>query len=102
MNQIRLIGLAMFLYGAVMLALLFTPWREWALEHSIAAVVSRTDRRVGNTVDGPVDMPMALAGSAVMAFAGAWFGLLVPWVFRRNRAAMEAQIREGQEEWSEA
>ena len=94
MRTLRIAGLAMFVYGAVMLLLLLTPWREWALEHSIAAVVSRTDRRVGNTVDGPVDLPIALAGSAVVMLAGLWFGLLVPFVIRRSRDKQQALIAE--------
>jgi hypothetical protein len=86
MKQLRFLGLAMFLYGAVMLALLFTPWKEWALNHSIASFVSATDRRAGNTIDTAVDMPMAIAGSGVMMFAGLWIGLLVPRVLKNFKA----------------
>lgn len=82
--------MVLFLYGGIMLLLLMTPARQWALEHSIAEVVSRTDRRVGNTVVGDADMPMAIAGSAVMIITGLWIGLLVPWVMNRNRAKMMA------------
>ncbi len=96
MRTMRIVGLAMIVYGGVMLVLLFTPAREWALEHSIAAVVSRTDRRVGNTVNGPVDEPMAIAGSAVLLFAGLWFALLVPYVINRNKAKMERSVEEAQ------
>ena len=96
MRTMRIVGLAMIVYGGVMLVLLFTPAREWALEHSIASVVSRTDRRVGNTVSGPVDEPMAIAGSAVLLFAGLWFALLVPYVMKRNKAKMERSIEEAQ------
>ena len=78
-----MLGLAMFAYGAIMLFLLYSPWKDWALEHSIAEVVSTTDRRVGNRVD-TADEPMALAGSAVVMFAGAWIGILVPYVMNRN------------------
>lgn len=86
---LRVLGLGMAVYGAVMLALLYIPsTKQWALTHSIAAVVSRTDRRVGNTVEGAVDMPMALAGSAVLIFAGLWIGLLVPALLNRNRRRM--------------
>jgi hypothetical protein len=60
--------------------------------HSIAHLVSRTDRRVNNTVDGAVDMPLALAGSAVLLFAGVWFGLFLPRVFRKHEGAMRAMI----------
>ena len=81
-TKIRLIGLALFAYGAIMLLLLFSPWRDWALDHSIAEVVSTTDRRVGNRVD-TANEPMAIAGSAVVMFAGAWFGLFVPWLMHR-------------------
>jgi uncharacterized membrane protein YjjP (DUF1212 family) len=82
-GRLRVLGLAMFAYGAIMLLLLFSPWRDWALEHSIAEVASTTDRRVGNRVD-TVDEPMAIAGSAVVMFAGAWIGILVPFVMNRN------------------
>ena len=81
--RLRILGLAMFAYGAIMLALLWSPWRQWALEHSIAEVVSTTDRRVGNRVD-TVDEPIAVVGSAVVMFTGAWIGLLVPFVLNRN------------------
>ena len=66
MKTFRILGGLLALYGAVMLVLLATPAKQWALEHSIAHLVSRTDRRVNNTVDGAVDMPLALAGSAVL------------------------------------
>jgi hypothetical protein len=82
MKQLRILGLAMFLYGAVMLALLFTPWKEWAANHSVASFVSATDRRVGNTINAPVDLPMSIVGDAVMMFAGLWVGLLVPRVLK--------------------
>jgi len=86
MKQLRILGLSMFVYGAVMLALLFTPWKEWAANHSIAALVSATDRRVGNGIEGPVDMPMSIAGSAVVMFAGLWIGILVPHLLNKFRA----------------
>ncbi|MEZ5117779.1 MAG: hypothetical protein R2737_16080 [Candidatus Nanopelagicales bacterium] len=91
MRTLRIIGLLMFAYGAVMLVLLATPARDWALDHSIARYVSLTDRRVNNVVD-TADLPMAIAGSAVVMFAGAWIGLLVPWVMKRNTGRMRAQI----------
>ena len=94
MKTFRFLGLALGLVGAIWLVLLFTPYRQWALEHSIAHVVSRTDRRVGNTVDGAVDLPMAIAGSAVVMFAGLWFGLFVPWVFRRKETEMRQVIEQ--------
>jgi hypothetical protein len=90
-RTIRVIGIVMFLYGAVMLGLLFSPWKDWALDHSIAEVVSTTDRRASNQVSGSVDEPIAIAGSAVVMFAGAWFAFLVPWVMNRHhRSMMEA------------
>ena len=84
MWKLRVLGIGMFAYGAVMLLLLNTQYRAWALDHSIAEVVSYSDRRVNNQVSGSVDEPMAIAGSAVMMFAGAWIGFLVPWVLDRN------------------
>ena len=87
MKQLRFLGLAMFIYGAVMLALLFSPWRDWAANHSIAAVVSATDRRVGNTIDQAVDTPISLAGNCVMMFAGLWIGILVPHVIKKSHGA---------------
>ncbi len=89
MRTLRILGLVLVLYGGVMLLLLMTPAREWALQHSIAEMVSRTDRRVGNTVT-EADMPMAVAGSAVLIFAGLWIAVLVPWVMNRSRAKMSA------------
>ena len=80
----RVLGLAMFAYGAGMLILLNTQYRAWALDHSIAEVVSYSDRRVDNQVSGSVDEPIAMVGSAVLMFAGAWFGLFVPWLLDRN------------------
>ncbi len=68
----------MFIYGAVMLELLFTPWKEWALNHSVASLVSATDRRVGNSIDSAVDVPMSIVADVVMMFVGLWTGLLVP------------------------
>jgi len=76
----------MFLYGAVMLALLFTPWKEWAANHSIASFVSATDQRAGNTINTPVDMPISVVGSCVMMFGGLWVGLLVPRVLKNFKA----------------
>jgi hypothetical protein len=87
----RVIGIAMLLYGGVMLALLFTPWRGWALDHSIAEVVSYSDQRMNNQVRGRVDEPMAIAGSAVLVFAGLWFAFLVPWVINRNHRRIVAE-----------
>jgi hypothetical protein len=60
----------LFVAGAVMLALLFTPWKNWAANHSIASFVSATDRRVGNGIDEAVDMTLSVAGDCVMMFAG--------------------------------
>lgn len=93
LNKLRWIGLAMFAYGAVMLALMFTPAKQWALDHSIAALVSAGDRRANNMVEGPVDEPMAYVGSAVVMFAGLWIGLFVPWLLNRNHARMVEQVQ---------
>jgi|GEM_PF-6599352 len=94
MKQIRLIGAGMFVYGAVNLVLLATPWREWALEHSVAHAVSASDRRAGNGIDGAVNMPMAIAGGVIMTFSGLWFGVFVPWVVERSFRRMREQYRE--------
>jgi hypothetical protein len=80
----RVLGGLMFAYGAIMLALLYSPWKAWALDHSIAEVVSYSDRRVDNQVSGSVDEPIAIVGSAVVMFAGAWFALFVPWIINRS------------------
>ncbi len=92
MKQMKIVGSLMAVYGLVMLLLLFTPAKGWALEHSVAHLVSRTDRRVGNTVDGAVDMPLAVIGSAAVLFAGLWFALFIPRVFARSQAAMRPQF----------
>lgn len=96
MKQLRIIGLVMFVFGAVMLALLFTPWKEWAANHSIAALVSATDKRVGNSIDTPVDMPMSIAGDVVMMFAGAWIGLLVPRMLQKFQDGYAQQAHQVQ------
>jgi len=84
----RILGAAMVIYGVAMLLMLNSPWRDWALDHSIAEVVSYSDRRANNQVSGSVDEPIAIAGSAVMVFAGLWFLFLVPWALNRNKQAM--------------
>jgi hypothetical protein len=91
MKQLRILGLVMFVAGAVLLILLFTPWKEWAANHSIASFVSATDKRVGNSIDTPVDMPMSIAGDVVMMFAGAWIGLLVPNMLKKFQAGYTQQ-----------
>ena len=85
----------MFLYGAVMLALLVTDWKDWAANHSVAALVSATDRRVGNSIDTAVDMPISIAGDCVMMFAGLWIGLLVPHLLGRFQAGYRTTTRDG-------
>lgn len=86
----RVVGLLMLAYGVITLLMLQSSYRDWALEHSLAEFVSRTDRRVGNEIRGGVDAPMAYAGAGVMIFAGLWFGLLIPYVFNKNdRRAQE-------------
>jgi multidrug efflux pump subunit AcrB len=92
MKQMKIVGALMAVYGLAMLVLLLTPAKQWALEHSVAHLVSRTDRRVGNTVNGAVDMPLAVVGSAAVLFAGLWFALFIPRVFARSQAAMRQQI----------
>ena len=87
MWRLRVLGLAMVVYGAGTLVLLATPWRDWALDHSVAELASWSDRRANNEVTGEVDEPMAIAGSAVLTFAGLWVGLLVPFVLNRNQRA---------------
>jgi len=88
----RILGALMFFYGAVMLLLLFSPWKSWALDHSIAEVVSYSDRRVDNQVNGSVDDPLAYAGSAVLMFAGLWFWILVPRVIGNWQASVREQM----------
>jgi hypothetical protein len=78
MLKLRIIGALMFLVGATLLLLLFTPWKDWALNHSVAAFTSATDRRAGNSIDAPVDMPMSIAGDVVLMFTGLWTGILMP------------------------
>lgn len=87
----QVIGVVLFAYGAVMLALLFSPWKDWALDHSIAELVSYTDRRVDNQVSGSVDDPLAYAGSAAVMFAGVWFALVIPRTMRKYQATMAQQ-----------
>jgi len=77
MKALRILGFLLLAYGAVMLVLLVVA-KDWALSHSIVHLVSRTDRRVGNEVDGSIDMPLALISSAVVMFAGAWFAWYIP------------------------
>jgi len=88
MVTLRVIGAVMVLYGAVMLVLLATSAQDWALDHSIAELVSWTDRRASNQVSGSVDMPLAVVGSVVVIFAGLWIGLLIPRVLQRHQQAM--------------
>ncbi len=98
MLTMRIIGWLMFAYGAAMLIMLFTPMKQWALEHSIAALVSAGDRRVGNTIQGAVDEPIAIAGSVVVMFAGLWFALLVPWIIERSKGKQMELIEQMQRE----
>ena len=86
MWRLRVLGLVLFGYGAVMLALLFSPWKEWALNHSVASFVSATDRRVGNSIDSAVDKPISMVGDGVMMFAGLWIGVLVPGLLKKFRS----------------
>jgi len=86
----RIVGLLMLAYGVGTLILMQTDHRQWALDHSLAEIVSWSDRRVDNEISGSVDEPIVYAGAGVMIFAGLWFGLLIPRVFnnwdRQQRA----------------
>ena len=92
MTRMRIIGALVFVYGAVMLALLATPARGWALDHSIAEIVSWTDRRVDDQIHGSVDLPLAIVGSVVVMFAGVWFAVLIPAMFGRQRANLPRRM----------
>lgn len=96
MKQMKIVGSVLAVYGLTMLVLLVTPAKQWALEHSVAHLVSRTDRRIGNTVDGAVDMPLAIVGSAAVLFAGLWFALFIPRVLARSQGAMRQSIAQQQ------
>lgn len=78
MKQLRILGFALLAVGGVMLLLLLTPWRDWASDHSIIHLVSRTNRRVGDEVHGKVDLLISIVGDVVVMFAGLWFAFLVP------------------------
>lgn len=78
MLTLRIIGALMFVVGTTLLIMLFTPWKDWALNHSVAAFTSATDRRAGNSIDAPVDMPISIAGDVVLMFTGLWTGILMP------------------------
>lgn len=97
MRLMRIVGWLLFAYGAVMLLLLLTPAKDWALDHSIAEVVSYSDRRVDNSVEGSVDEPIAIAGSVAVMFAGLWFALYIPRMFERYQGQMlrEAGLDDG-------
>jgi uncharacterized protein YjeT (DUF2065 family) len=88
---LRIIGLLLFLVGATFMILLFSPWKDWALNHSVASFVSATDRRAGNSIDGPVDMPISIAGNAVLMFTGLWTGILMPRVLTKFKAQSSLQ-----------
>ena len=78
MKQLRVFGLILFAAGAIMLLLLLTPWRDWASDHSIIHLISRTNRRVGDEVNGKVDLLLSIVGDVAVMFAGLWFAFLVP------------------------
>ena len=88
MKQLRVFGLILFAYGAIMLLLLVTPWRDWASDHSIVHLVSRTDRRVGNEVNGKVDLLISVVGDVMVMFAGLWFAYLVPRMMQKYAQQM--------------
>ena len=90
MKSLRILGFVLLAYGAVMLVLLLVA-KDWALNHSIVHLVSRTDRRVGNEVDGSIDMPLALVSSAVVMFAGVWFAFYIPRMLKKYGMGGSAQ-----------
>jgi hypothetical protein len=95
MSRLRLLGACLFLYGVTMLVLLATPARNWALDHSIAEIVSYTDRRVASEIHGSVDLPVAVAGSVVTMFAGVWFAVVIPRMFRRPATRSTSSMSAG-------
>ena len=90
MKALRILGFLLLAYGAVMLVLLVVA-KDWALSHSIVHLVSRTDRRVGNEVDGSIDMPLALISSVVVMFAGVWFAWYIPRMLRQYGMGQDGQ-----------
>lgn len=90
MKALRIFGFLLLAYGAVMLVLLVVA-KDWALNHSIVHLVSRTDRRVGNEVDGSIDMPLALISSVVVMFAGVWFAWYIPRMLKKYGMAQGGQ-----------
>lgn len=88
MKQLRALGYVLLVYGGVMTLLLVTPWKHWAADHSIVALVSRADRRIDNEVHGSVDLYMSLAGDVAVLFAGLWFAFYVPRMLRKYGVSM--------------
>ncbi len=78
MKQLRTFGFVLLAAGGIMLLLLLTPWRDWASDHSIIHLISRTNRRVGDEVNGKVDLLLSIVGDVVVMFAGLWFAYVVP------------------------
>ena len=92
MIRLRLLGLFLIVVAGIHLALMFSPWREWALNHSLVSYTSARSRR-GNSIDGPIDPLMAYVSDGVVVFAGLWIALLVPAVIKRHQHTMVAGIQ---------
>lgn len=93
MIRLRLLGLFLIVVAVGHLALMFSPWREWALNHSLASYFAAADRRAGNSIDGPIDPLMAYVSDGVVIFAGLWIALLVPALLNRHMPTMVAGIQ---------
>lgn len=78
MKQLRPIGFVLLAYGGLMLLLLLTPWRDWASDHSVVHLISRTNRRIGDEVNGKVDLLLSVVGDVAVMFVGLWFAYLLP------------------------
>ena len=91
MMKLRIIGFLLFIVGGVMLILLYTPHKEWALNHSVASFVAASDRKANNSIDTAVDMPMAVAGDVVLMFTGLWTALLIPHQLNKFRRGREQE-----------
>ena len=80
----------MVVYGAVMFALLFTRWEQWAADHSIASFVSATDKRLNNSISTTVDRPISIVGDVVLMVSGLWIGILVPHLLKKFKAGYQS------------
>jgi len=90
MKSFRILGFVLLAYGAAMLVLLVVA-KDWALSHSIVHLVSRTNRRFGDEVNGSIDMPLALISSGVVMFAGIWFVWYIPRLMKKYGMSNEDQ-----------